>query len=686
MSDKIPSSLSERSLPKRMVAILLLACAVLPLSPLGIQLEESLGLRILFTLRGERPPPPEIVMVTIDEDTANELMLSDKIHLWPRTVHAELIDRLRHYGAAVVAMDIGFKQPTTESADTTFAKALRNAGNVILFKYLTRPKYHNQSIADSAGESLSILQAEQEVPPIPVLSRNAAAIASFVLPKRPTRVIQAGLYKQTPSGLEATMPLMALQLFLRNQRKQLFLLLEKHGADKLNRNLQSMTIETAIATTLHRSLAGDRQLTNDLLNGLASEQTLTALVSAYAMTDPLYINFYGRRHSIRNTAYQRVLSEPFPDPRLHDRFAGKVVFIGLSEQQQTRQADYYYTVFSTDDGTDISGVEISATVFANLLEASTIKPLKGWQHILLILIWGVLLCALARLGDFAYWLAGVGLAGSLYFLVSLALFKYQYLWLPLTTPLFVMIPSLVLLMLVHHYRTQQKAYSQTAETIRRYLPSHVAETLNRKLSNLHQQRELVQGVCLISDIAKFTPFAETCSPDQLHGILNDYYQILSQAIERHNGYIVNIIGDSALALWTGDELTAQIKQHACLAALTIVANLDAYQENEKPLHTCIGIHAGEISLGNLGATSHLEYAPVGDTVNTTARIEAYNRDLNTRILISDPIKTDLTVAFVTRPFGNIVLKGKKQAIALFELVEYTGNLSDLGLSPFPTGK
>jgi adenylate cyclase len=93
------------------------------------------------------------------------------------------------------------------------------------------------------------------------------------------------------------------------------------------------------------------------------------------------------------------------------------------------------------------------------------------------------------------------------------------------------------------------------------------------------------------------------------------------------------------------------------------------------LTTCVGIHCGALSLGHLGAGQHFEYAPVGDAINTTARVEAYNRQLGSRILLSEPVHEALTELapdqFALRSHGRIMLKGKREPLALYELLATT---------------
>ena len=76
---------------------------------------------------------------------------------------------------------------------------------------------------------------------------------------------------------------------------------------------------------------------------------------------------------------------------------GKIIFVGLSKQLRPEIKDGFYTVFSQLNGLDISGVEIAATAFANLLENSLVEPLNRGVHITLVALWGAVLTILCLL-------------------------------------------------------------------------------------------------------------------------------------------------------------------------------------------------------------------------------------------------------------------------------------------------
>jgi adenylate cyclase len=96
------------------------------------ELEEDVGLGLLFKLRGPRPAPSDAVVVSIDKDSAARLGIPSNPDKWPRSLHARLVDVLYKAGAAVVTFDVHFLESRVAEDDKLFAQAISRAGNVVL--------------------------------------------------------------------------------------------------------------------------------------------------------------------------------------------------------------------------------------------------------------------------------------------------------------------------------------------------------------------------------------------------------------------------------------------------------------------------------------------------------------------------------------------------------------------------
>jgi adenylate cyclase len=137
---------------------------VVGLAPFGLDLEENIGLDLLFTLRGARQPPPDIIIVSIDRKSAENLNVSQQPRKWPRSLHARLIENLVKEGASVIAFDLIFDEIKSPKEDNLFAETISKAQNVVLCESLKNEKVPLTPQGGSPGGNLNI---EKLVPPIP---------------------------------------------------------------------------------------------------------------------------------------------------------------------------------------------------------------------------------------------------------------------------------------------------------------------------------------------------------------------------------------------------------------------------------------------------------------------------------------------------------------------------------------
>src|SRR5208337_5171877 len=137
---------------------------------------------------------------------------------------------------------------------------------------------------------------------------------------------------------------------------------------------------------------------------------IRSLIKMYRGPHSRYLNFYGPPRTITTIPYYQMLQPPDKGAG-HQQIdvKGKVVFVGLSEVSLSEQRDGFYTVFSQKDGLDLSGVEIAATAFGNLIEELPVRPVSFRLHLIVILIWGIVIGTFCRL--FSTLVAGLGTVG-----------------------------------------------------------------------------------------------------------------------------------------------------------------------------------------------------------------------------------------------------------------------------------
>jgi adenylate cyclase len=177
----------------------------------------------------------------------------------------------------------------------------------------------------------------------------------------------------------------------------------------------------------------------------------------------------------------------------------------------------------------------------------------------------------------------------------------------------------------------------------------------------------------VTDIEGYTSVAAHHPAHQMWELMNAYYQLLGQPVAERDGFIADVAGDAMIAFWI-DMTPAQQRLAACQAAIAMQDAVNKFNDSSQIdlLPTRIGLHEGEMTLGELDVGNTIQFRAIGDTVNTASRIQGMNKYLGTRILVSGLITSDLA-ALVYRPVGVFLLAGKDTPIDLYEIV---GNKSD----------
>ena len=659
--------------------------------PLGAVFEEWAGLDLLFTLRGPRTPPPEVVIVAIDRPAAEALGLPSNPNRWPRTQHAELVDALHRGGASTIVFDVFFDEPGAPVDDRTLAESVRRAGTVVLAQQLVRESMPIPG-ADPSTATNPSFHLERLAPPLPPLAEAAAGLAPFPLPKVPVQVSRYWTFK-AGAGNAPSLPVVAFHVYARDAHGPLVALLQGAGATAPDGSPLEGAVLNSSGHAEHRVRILREAVERDPANrgrldaALArtpsppekelEQRLLDRLARLYAGPDSPYLDFYGPPRTIPTIPYDLALARLSGTGAALD-VRGKAVFVGLSAYTGTEQKDGVNTVFSQPNGLDLSGVEIAATAFGNILEGRAIEPAPAGAQLALAIGWGLALGLLAwRLPA----LASVALflpAGLLYLLVARNRFSDAGLWLPLVGPLAVQIGVALTASILWRHRDTRREREHLTTALAHYLPPRIAEELAREIGDVRAADQLVFGTCLSTDAHQYTALSETMDPAELGAFMNRYYAVLFEPVKRHGGLVQDVVGDSMLAVWATTEPDLSLRNRACLAALDIVAAVDRFNaaSGRLALPTRIGLHSGRLLLGSVGAMDHYEYRAVGDIVNTATRLEGLNKHLGTRLLVSAEVLQGLD-ALVSRELGAFLLAGKSRPIVVHELLTRASDATPL---------
>jgi adenylate cyclase len=657
---------------------------IMSLLPLGARMEENVGLHILFALRGAQMPPHQVLIVTIDKESADQLGLPRDPRKWPRSIHARLIEQLTRESVAFIAFDIIFNNPGTEKDNQRFAEAIRSAGNILLVDLL---KIDKVILPGKQGSLSGELGIERIIPPIPILEEASVATAPFVLPKIPFKINSYYAFKANAGNIP-TLPVVAFQYYALSAYENVHQRLKDHGfapvlhlPEKKEMVLRGRCLKDVVGQfrsffeqhpiSSDRAIASLEQAANFTAEASAQRSLEMSLMRMYQGPDLRYLNYYGPPGSIETISYYQIMGRKGTDLGhiVKSGLKGKAVFVGLSGNLQLEHKEGFYTVFSQSDGQDISGVEIAATAFANLLEDRPLRPLKSWAFLGLICCWGMLIggiCAYLS-GFYAFGCALLICLG--YLAASWYRFAGQAHWLPVFIPLLIQAPAAVLGNLIWKYVDINRERKNIRYAFKYYLPDPVVDRLSKSVANLSSSHQNVYSTCLLTDAEKYTAVSENMAPERLTDLLNHYFEALFEPVRHHEGLVSDVKGDSMLAIWPAAIPKKSIREKTCQTALDIVQAVERFNlnQNEFCLPTRIGLHSGYISLGNIGAINHYEYRPIGDIVNTTSRLESLNKLFQTKILTSKEIVDDLE-DFLVRNLGNFILPGKSKPIQVHQLV------------------
>ncbi len=175
---------------------------------------------------------------------------------------------------------------------------------------------------------------------------------------------------------------------------------------------------------------------------------------------------------------------------------------------------------------------------------------------------------------------------------------------------------------------------------------------------------------IFTDLSGYTDLMESIDPIDAVLWLNDYLDGMIAIAFKYNGTLDRIVGDAVAILFSAPLVQDDHQQRALLCALEMQAFAHRYRQqfNSKGInlgHTRIGVHSGEVIVGNFGGSTMFDYRALGDPVNTAARLESANKYLGTTICVSEA--TLLGCANIqARPIGRLLLKGKQQALLVYQ--------------------
>lgn len=577
---------------------------------------------------------------------------------WPRTVIALIIDKLQEMGARAIAFDVIFSEPDRTSPEQI---ALSFQQNHALSDALLQMPTHDTILAESVRKSrveigfpIESRTTNAPLPPVKAHFLSFGGDARDWLPPYGGGLASLPLLTaaEAGSGAISLEPdndgiLRSIPLVYR-VRNELYpgLALE---ALRLFLGVDNLSVQVASPSAMIRGQVA----------GIAGIEIGNTAFMPTAPDGRLWLHFRPLAQD-RYIPAQDLLANKVDARRIKD----SIVFIGATAKGLGD------TVFSPL-GELIPGVEGHVQLTEQMLDGDfLLRP--AWENdfviVLLSGMWLLLWAMLGRLRPvWSVLLTALAATGVLAF--SWWLFVAQQL---LLDPIFptLAVGALFIVMMVPRYLQTEREQRWIRNAFSRYVSPNRVKHLQANPQNLELGGVYRECSFVMTDLQGFTTLMEKYEPTQLSSLINDYLDGMIQIAFRHDGTLDRIVGDAVAVMFSAPIVQPDHVERALACALEMDHFAREFSRRQQEIgipfgKTRIGVNTGMVMVGNFGGKAMLDYRALGDAINTAARLETINAQFGTHICVSGATVAQCP-AFTGRPVGRLVLKGKTEAIAVFE--------------------
>ena len=588
---------------------------------------------------------------------------------WPRSVDAELVDKLREAGAAIVAFDIVFAEPDRTSPklllDNLKQRGEVNPETAQLLSALPDPDAQLAAAIKAVPTVAGFILAEQGS----ATKLNLKSSYAFA-GDQPLRFVEA--FPTAITDLPELQQATAGNGFLNRhvdwddivRRAPLVMRLGDKPVFSLV--AETLRVATGARTYVGKAAGASGETAFGQHTGLNNLRIGNMVIP----TDPagrVWLYFAPHDPS-RYIPAAKILSGDFDPALVKDR----IVLIGTSA------AGVVNDIQATPVASHMPGVEIHAQLIDQILQGVYLaRPdwATGAELIFAMVVSLVLIVALPRIGALASGLVGVlGIAVAI--AASWLAFRDFRLLLDPVYPTTVVALVYFTASVLVYLRTEMR-HQEVRGMFSRYMSPHYVDVLAKNPEKLVLGGEARNLTVMFCDIRGFTTLSEGLTPHELTHLMNSFTSPMTDAIAESGGTIDKYIGDCIMAFWNAPLDDPDHAKHAVQAARDIrrklvELNRGLKQEAEaagKPYHELrvgIGLNTGECVVGNFGSEQRFNYSLLGDPVNLASRLEGlcklYTVDLvigeETAKLLDEPGLIELDL---------VAVKGKSQAVKVFTL-------------------
>lgn len=529
-----------------------------------------------FRLCGVEEPGEQVVVVALDESSIERIGPL----AWPRTVHAELLQKLDQ--AKIVAFDLTFGAAKDPQEDQAFAKAIADHGKIVLIS-----KFYFEK--DENGDTVQSFQ-----PPLQDFMQGAIGLGFANTPTDPDGVIRH-------------MTLAEVNTF----------------------DFPFPSFDTAIALANQGLTYQDLHIANGVLTAGQYRVPVDAENKALA-------TFWGPKDTFQTISYADVLEEKV-NP---DYFKGKIVLVGSTTQDEH---DTFATPYTTSNmvksgALETPGVEIHAATVQSFLSSSWYQRVGSGLNFLFLVILALLTTfAVSGRGP---WTALLGTLTVLAAAIGTVYLLWDaHWWLNLAAPLTIIFLTYAVVTATDFILAEMQR-RKTKAMFSRYVSPDVVEQLmaNPDQMSLGGKKQTV--TIMFTDIRGFTAFSENKDPVDVINRLNEYLTAQTDSILKHGGTLDKYMGDGLMAffgapIYYEDHVERAIKVAKEIQEKVVELNQKWAAMGEPPLLIAVGINTGPVVVGNVGSAERMDYTLIGEDANLASRVEALTKLFETLVLVSE---------------------------------------------------
>jgi adenylate cyclase len=185
----------------------------------------------------------------------------------------------------------------------------------------------------------------------------------------------------------------------------------------------------------------------------------------------------------------------------------------------------------------------------------------------------------------------------------------------------------------------------------------------------------VVATVLFSDIRGFTTITEQLGAQGTVALLNEYFTLMVDCIQREAGFLDKFIGDAIMAAFGipvghDDDADRSVRTSIAMIRELWTWNKVRIAEGKLPVDIGIGLNTDNVVSGTIGSKKRMDYTIIGDGVNLAARLESACKQYGAHILISEFTNRQLRGTYFTRELDLVVVKGKTKPVAIYEIMDY----------------